>query len=386
LYQIVEDVNSAFEDANFKPNAVTAKLFCAAPTFGYDKNSTEYKLRDLYSISRIREIYQVSGHKEISDEMLEIWRTLELQVKKEISQWGENSSQIQALIDKMNTAAVMKTSELAEDPTFQVGGGISKRIIVTLHLKQFLNAENHDNDIEKMIQYAVDCNDRTRKIKLASKVDLRLFRIFLNMQKVISKYFVDVALCCGYSMDCTVNERDAIERIFDVISALSKDTSYQRTVCPQNFVELHTLQYSVMYKTPIKVTILEKWTPTFINASLKSVDTADVFETHNPDVCKRRLLLLPLKPIEESFEEKLNNFNAESNKIVAKAEGFKVSEAQMSTLNGQRWVNSANISFFMRILQESINKDKVNDDKSSETCFLDFDIIDKLIANRDITR
>ena len=259
--QIVDEANAAFVDAGFKSNAVGSQFFCPVITYDYEQGTPEYTLRDLYSISRIRDIFPTNRFKDINDDTLAIWRSVEYHVKQGILQWNESDKCVLGLIDGSNTACLKKTSDL-EDPKFDVGGLCSKGFEVQLDLKRFLlKHTNHDEECVELFKLLIDSNSSDQTAHLVSKLDARFISIFLNMHRTITEVFLEVAFACGYTVDTIqFDEKTATSKLCDKIREIRKTAAMLPDFIISTDCKIRRqLNYSYRYRSHAQGIELSTW-------------------------------------------------------------------------------------------------------------------------------
>ena len=90
----------------------------------------------------------------------------------------------------------------------------------------------------------VDSMQTATAKNLVSKLDSRFIGVFLNMQRTIRNTFVDIANCCGYFIELTINEREMKDKCFATISRIRESKSN----IPNDCEVLRELTYLFVYK------------------------------------------------------------------------------------------------------------------------------------------
>jgi hypothetical protein len=366
--RIADEANLAVVEAGFKVNAISVQLFGAAVTYGYKSGDKEYTLRDLFCMTRIREIFpRVRENYLITDEKLEIWQAIVFHVKSRILQWDENSSEIKNLLD---CNGLLKRSSEVKNPIYQLGGLCTNRIEVTGFVKEYLSIKSahdmsedgldgslrgkslHDINVNRMMILALENPNGTEAKELMSILDNTYISILLNMRRAISDEFLLIAKRCGYDIDIKIDDNIEIINICREISQIRMSSNTFTDVdvhMPAKCVVMQSLNYAKRYTSASSELILYEWTTNY------EMNAAVIFSDIIAAPC---LLSLPLKNFELVHETVLNNYKENDETEVASANGFYVTAESMARLNTKshqtrpegNWLNGVIIDYFTRMV------------------------------------
>ncbi len=205
-------------EASFRAQAVTMKLGHSVRVYGYEADSVEYKLRDLFLITRIRQLVPTVPNMSLQDSAREIWISLEKHSWKGISSWSENSAQFENLIDTVS--GYLNRTTAFKDPVIQLGSHTgSKRVEIVVRIQEYLRSVNHDKDFDNLNMLLLERKSSKETQRLIELLNVRLIDIFFNMQNGIADVYKKILLACGYDMNTELKLADSLKQFKKRIQA-----------------------------------------------------------------------------------------------------------------------------------------------------------------------